>query len=349
MATRLHGLCRDAREPYRIVQSAVAFARQPAPSGWPQSRCTAMAELPGRRGPHRAARSRHRHPAGRAARRLRPAGNHPAPGSSARRDGRLAGRGRRPRLPAGSPAISLETAAVFAAASAGLGLAASLAALLVHVVGVGALPGAVATLRLAGLAVLEQLGPRQLLQLWHLRFWLHPRQIDAARLTRHGGGMRARYNPGFGAPCARPHVHTTGHRPLSGRGAPRPGRHGRRSTSRATRHRSAGRDQAAPRATTPRAPRAVPARGARRPAASAPNIVTIFDVGEHEGQPVHRDGVHRGRDARASSSAQRAALPRRAQLELIEELCGGLAYAHSRARPPRHQAGEPDGRRRRRR
>ncbi len=58
-----------------------------------------------------------------------------------------------------------------------------------------------------------------------------------------------------------------------------------------------------------------------------PNIVTIFDVGEHDGAPFIAMEFLAGETlAGLIQQGARLALPRR--LKLIEELCDGLAYAH---------------------
>ena len=59
-----------------------------------------------------------------------------------------------------------------------------------------------------------------------------------------------------------------------------------------------------------------------------PNIVTIFDVDEHERPAVHRDGIRGRRDAERDRRAARRSIRSPKRLQWIEELCGGLAYAH---------------------
>lgn len=58
-----------------------------------------------------------------------------------------------------------------------------------------------------------------------------------------------------------------------------------------------------------------------------PNIVTIYDVGEFEGQPFIAMEYIAGQTL-ADLIARRAPLPLLRRLELVEELCDGLAYAH---------------------
>src|SRR5688500_12872545 len=58
-----------------------------------------------------------------------------------------------------------------------------------------------------------------------------------------------------------------------------------------------------------------------------PNIVTIFDVGEHDGDPFIAMEFLAGETLHELIQAQaRLSLARR--LKLLEELCDGLAYAH---------------------
>lgn len=58
-----------------------------------------------------------------------------------------------------------------------------------------------------------------------------------------------------------------------------------------------------------------------------PNIVTVFDVGEHEGDPFIAMEFLAGETV-AVLIRERARLPLTRRLKLIEELCDGLAYAH---------------------
>jgi tetratricopeptide (TPR) repeat protein len=58
-----------------------------------------------------------------------------------------------------------------------------------------------------------------------------------------------------------------------------------------------------------------------------PNIVTIFDVGEHEGQPFIAMEYIPG-ETLAELIARRAALPLARKLTMMTEMCSGLAYAH---------------------
>jgi predicted Ser/Thr protein kinase len=58
-----------------------------------------------------------------------------------------------------------------------------------------------------------------------------------------------------------------------------------------------------------------------------PNIVTIYDVGEFEGQPFIAMEYIAGQTL-AELIARRVPLPLLRRLELVEELCDGLAYAH---------------------
>src|SRR4029453_7959243 len=58
-----------------------------------------------------------------------------------------------------------------------------------------------------------------------------------------------------------------------------------------------------------------------------PNIVTIFDVGEHEGQPFIAMEYIPG-ETFAELIARRASLPLARKLAMMIEVCGGLAYAH---------------------
>jgi hypothetical protein len=58
-----------------------------------------------------------------------------------------------------------------------------------------------------------------------------------------------------------------------------------------------------------------------------PNIVTIFDVGEHQGQPFIAMEYIPG-ETLAELIARRASLPLTRKLAMMTEVCGGLAYAH---------------------
>src|SRR5688572_19119126 len=58
-----------------------------------------------------------------------------------------------------------------------------------------------------------------------------------------------------------------------------------------------------------------------------PNIVTIFDAGEHDGRPFIAMEYVPGETMRAPIH-RRAPLPLRRRLELIEDACAGLAHAH---------------------
>lgn len=60
---------------------------------------------------------------------------------------------------------------------------------------------------------------------------------------------------------------------------------------------------------------------------SHPNIVTIFDVGDHEGQPYIAMEYVPG-DTLRSLIAARAVLPYQRRLSMIVQLCDGLAFAH---------------------
>ena len=58
-----------------------------------------------------------------------------------------------------------------------------------------------------------------------------------------------------------------------------------------------------------------------------PNIVTVYDVGEHDGQPFIAMEYIAGQTL-AQVIAEGSALSLTRKLELLEELCDGLAYAH---------------------
>src|SRR5262245_45884365 len=58
-----------------------------------------------------------------------------------------------------------------------------------------------------------------------------------------------------------------------------------------------------------------------------PNIVTIFDVGEHEGRPFIAMEFVQG-ETLASIIGQRPPLPLAQKLKWMEGLCAGLQYAH---------------------
>jgi membrane-bound lytic murein transglycosylase D len=60
---------------------------------------------------------------------------------------------------------------------------------------------------------------------------------------------------------------------------------------------------------------------------SHPNIVTIYDVGEHEGLPFIAMAYVRG-ETFAGLISQRPPLPLPRKLQLAEEVCAGLAHAH---------------------
>ena len=61
-----------------------------------------------------------------------------------------------------------------------------------------------------------------------------------------------------------------------------------------------------------------------------PNIVTIFDVGEHDGDPFIAMEFLAG-ETLAELIRQKAGLTLSRRLKLLEELCDGLAYAHRRS------------------
>jgi serine/threonine-protein kinase len=58
-----------------------------------------------------------------------------------------------------------------------------------------------------------------------------------------------------------------------------------------------------------------------------PHIVTIFDVGDHDGQPFIAMEFVQG-DTLGDVIAQRQPMPLVRKLELIEQLCDGLGFAH---------------------
>jgi serine/threonine protein kinase len=58
-----------------------------------------------------------------------------------------------------------------------------------------------------------------------------------------------------------------------------------------------------------------------------PNIVTIYDVGEHDGLPFIAMEYVRGQTF-ADLATQRPALPLAKTLQLVEDVCAGLAHAH---------------------
>ncbi len=58
-----------------------------------------------------------------------------------------------------------------------------------------------------------------------------------------------------------------------------------------------------------------------------PNIVTVYDVGAHEGQPFIAMEFIRG-ETLAQIIRRRAPLPLSRRIALIEQVCVGLAYAH---------------------
>src|SRR5262245_38875679 len=58
-----------------------------------------------------------------------------------------------------------------------------------------------------------------------------------------------------------------------------------------------------------------------------PNIVTVFDVGEHEGQPFIAMEYIAG-ETLAELISRRAPLPLGRKLAMMVEICSGLAYAH---------------------
>ena len=60
-----------------------------------------------------------------------------------------------------------------------------------------------------------------------------------------------------------------------------------------------------------------------------PNIVTVYDVGDHEGQPFIAMKFIPG-DTLADLIGRHAPLPLGERIELIEQLCDGVAYAHER-------------------
>jgi hypothetical protein len=68
--------------------------------------------------------------------------------------------------------VEWDTAGIFVLMTLGLGLSVSLAALLLEIAAFDTLPGLSEKLRGVGLALLEQLGPRQFLLWWQLRAWL---------------------------------------------------------------------------------------------------------------------------------------------------------------------------------
>ena len=83
-------------------------------------------------------------------------------------------------------------------------------------------------------------------------------------------------------------------------------------------------------------------------ALSHPNIVTIHDVGEADGVPVSRDGVHRRAHAARDGGRRRAGVEgAAADRSAGRRRAGGRA--RKRHRPPRPEAGKHPGHRRRRR
>ena len=59
-----------------------------------------------------------------------------------------------------------------------------------------------------------------------------------------------------------------------------------------------------------------------------PHIVTIYDVGEHEGQPFIAMEYIKG-ETLAEIIQRRAPLSLARKITLMEDLCDGLEYAHS--------------------
>ncbi len=94
--------------------------------------------------------------------------------------------------------------------------------------------------------------------------------------------------------------------------------------------------------------RAVRARGRDPQAVPPPQHRPLAGLGPVQGDVVLRHGVRRGRDPRTGPPGARASSPGARSSTWAIQLCDALHYAHEHERrPPRSQAVEPDGHRRR--
>jgi hypothetical protein len=176
MAIRLHGLWRQAGEPYRILQSAWTLGARSAAEGWQELAADEVGRYRSRMellALHRGTLARSG--AGALRTLLLPATLVELVVPLVELVGWLITIG---GLATGS--VPLDTALLFVASTLGLGLAVSLGSLLVNVACLGIPPALGSTLVLSGLALLDQVGPRQLLHLARLRAWLGPARPTAA-------------------------------------------------------------------------------------------------------------------------------------------------------------------------